>query len=307
MLGVALYQSKPSYSILIEDKTPAEGEVNELDFETMANYITGIGLHYDKLSFFAGVKTPGETAQQEIKGKTKSSQFGLAFTGMKLRVEASARFYSGFYDNSSPQYMPDSSTYYQNSDMKTKSYKLKLFYFFNFKNKFSYGASYVNNTRQLKSAGSLLFTSNLYHFAINSDVPIVPPYLEDDFVPYDSVNKFTTTGLSAGIGYTHTFVIFKRIFFNILGSIGIENQAIRLSDYGTQVYKTNRTILSAYDFRTSFGYNSNRFFVSFQTIIDGNLYEFQEIRISNNFLNAVALIGYRFGAKIGVIDKFNSK
>jgi len=305
-LGVGVYQSKPVYEVDIENKQPVDTGLNSLNYQTLASYITGVGLAYDKLSLFAGIKTAGETNQQKRKGKTGSSQFGLAFTGLKLRAEAGARFYSGFYENNSPLYIPsfsDTTAYYQNAGMKTSSYKFKLFYFFNRKKRFSYGAAYINNTRQLKSAGSFLLTSNLYYFGLKSDNPIIPVYLADKFGRYDSVNKFTTTGLSAGIGYTHTFTIGKRLFLNLLAAGGIEGQHLKLSDNDSTLVDIRRTIFSAYDLRSSLGYNSNRFYFSFQTIIDGNLYRMNEIEINNVFINAVFLVGYRFRVKIPVIDR----
>ena len=307
-LGVALYQSKPSYEIKIRNKQTNPGAKDELDYKTQAKYITGIGLHYDKLSLFAGVKTPGEADRR--KGKTKSSQFNIAFTGSKLRIEGSARLYTGFYENNSPVNNPsftDTSEYYQNSEMKTNSLKLKIFYFFNLKKRFTYGAAYINNTRQLKSAGSFLLTSNLYQFGIKNNGPIIPPYLASIFVPYDSTDKFKVNGISIGIGYTHTFIICKRIFLNLLFATSIEHQTLNLFENDVSLYKSNRTILSSYDFRTSLGYNSDRFYFSFHTIIDGNVYTINDIEMENNFINAIFLIGYRFGVKIPVIDKFENK
>ncbi len=307
-LGVALYQSKPRYEIRIRNKQTDPGAVNELDYQTQANYITGIGLHYDKITLFAGIKTPGES--NELKGKTRSSQFAIAFTGVKLRIEASARYYTGFYENNSPFNIPsftDTSEYYQNSEMKTSTLKLKLFYFFNFKKRFTYGAAYINNTRQLKSAGSLLFTTNLYHFGVKNDGPLVPPYLAHIFEPYDSIDHVKVTGLSAGIGYTHTFIIFKRLFLNLLFAVGIENQTLILSENDVNLFKHKRTVFSSYDFRSSIGYNSNRFYISFHTIVDGNVYTFNDIEMENNFINTIVLVGYRFGVKIPVIDKYGNK
>jgi len=307
-LGVALYQSKPLYEIRIRNKQTDPGATNELDYKTQANYITGVGLHYDKITFFAGIKTPGESDPR--KGTTKSSQFAIAFTGVKLRIEASARLYTGFYENNSPLNIPsftDSSEYYQNGEMKTNTLKLKLFYFFNFKKRFTYGAAYINNTRQLKSAGSLLFTANLYQFGVKNNSPIIPPYLASIFTPYDSIDHVKVTGLSTGIGYTHTFIIFKRLFLNLLFAVGIESQTLNLIENEESLYKHKRTVFSSYDFRSSFGYNSNRFYFSFHTIIDGNVYSFDDIEMENNFINTIALVGYRFGVKIPVIDKYEKK
>ncbi len=307
-LGVAIYQSKPSYEVRIQDKNQAQEIENGLDYKTQAKYITGIGLHYDKLSFFAGVKTPGESDQR--KGKTRSSQFNIAFTGVKLRIEASARLYTGFYDNNTGLYdstFTDSSDYYQSGDLKTNSLKLKLFYFLNLKKRFTYGAAYINNTRQIKSAGSFLVCTNIYQFGVKNNGPILPPYHTSRFPTIDSVDKVKITGISGGIGYTHTFVIFKRVFLNLLLAVGIENQTLNFIQNDESLFKYKHTIFSSYDFRSSLGYNSDRFYISFHTLIDGNIYSLDNMEIENNYVNSIVLIGYRFGVKIPAIDKFENK
>jgi len=307
-LGIALYQSKPSYNISITNDTTTGGVFNELDYRTMANYITGIGLHYDKLSFFGGFRTPGEINTR--KGSTKSSQFNLAFTGMKLRIEGSLRFYTGFYDDNSRLYIPsfsDSTDFWQNSKMKTSSWKAKVIYFLNKKSRFSYGAAYINNMRQMKSAGSFLLSGNLYKFNLKNDGPIVPYYVDSLFMPYQEMDNLKSIGLSAGIGYTHTFSIFKRLYLNFLISVGVENQSLNIYHDGQVLFAKRRTIVSAYDLRSSLGYNSNRFYISIQNIVDGNIYKIKNLTIDNSFLITNFILGYRFGVKIPVIDRFENR
>ena len=307
-LGIALYQSKPSYNINIVNSAIKEGAFNELDYRTMANYITGVGLHYDKLSFFGGFKTPGESNPR--KGKTKSSQFNLAFTGMKLRIEGSLRYYTGFYDDNSSKYIPsftDTTDFWQNGNMKTSSWKAKVIFFLNRKSRFSYGAAYINNMRQMKSAGSFLLTGNVYQFNLKNDGPIVPPFVDTLFMPYQAMDNLKSFGISVGFGYTHTFAIFKRLYLNFLISIGVENQSLNLYDNGQVLFAKKRTIFSSYDLRSSFGYNSNRFYISIQNIVDGNFYKINNLEIDNSFLNTIFILGYRFGVKIPVIDRYENK
>jgi hypothetical protein len=302
MLGLSIFQSKPSYMIDLRQTIATDSAGNSLlNYQTLANFVTGIGLAYDKISFFAGFKTPGEVEQQLRKGKTRFSQFNLAITGIKLRIEASAKFYRGFYENNSANYIPgfnDSTSYFQSPDMKNNSFKVKAFYFLNNKKRFSYGAAYVNNVRQLKSAGSFLVSANVYTYSLKNDSTFIPSYINQYYLPWDDLNVFKATGISIGAGYTHTFTIFKRVFLNLLLSFGIEQQHLVFETAdGINKYDKWKTALSAYDVRTSLGYNSKKFFLSFQTIIDGNAYETPQLEVANSFINAVFIIGYRFGVK----------
>jgi hypothetical protein len=286
--------------ITIKQKNVVDSNlISDLSYQTLANFITGITIHYDKLSLFAGIKTPGDVLQQARKGKTRSSQFNIAVTGIKLRVEASARFYRGFFENNSPEYIPDftdTTAYYQDPDMRNTSLKLKGFYFLNRKKRFSYGAAYINNVRQLKSAGSFIICSNIYHYKINSANPLVPQELRSYYQPWETFNKFNVTAVSGGIGYTHTFAIFKRFFINLLITASMEGRHLQVSDEN-KTYKNWKTTLSAFDLRSSFGYNSKRFFISSQLILDANNYVMPDMDISTQYLNGVFVIGYRFGIK----------
>jgi hypothetical protein len=275
------------------------GAVSTVNYHTLANYITGIGLHYDKFSLFAGIKTPGDVKQLDRKGKTKFSQFRVAVTGIKLRIEASARFYKGFYDNNSSLYIPDftdSTEYYQDAGMRNNSLKLKAFYFLNRKKRFSYGAAYINNIRQIKSAGSFIINANLYHYKLQGTSSVIPHYISGYYHPWDTFDKFTVAATSAGIGYTHTFAIFKRVFINLLVTLGAEMRHLEISG-GNKSLEIWETELGAYDVRSSLGYNSKHLFISFQSIIDGNSYLMPDLDINNQFVDALVIIGYRFGIK----------
>jgi hypothetical protein len=299
-IGVGIYQSKPSYTINIHQKKVSDPQqISNMSFQTLASYITGITLHYDKLSLFAGIKTAGDVEGQNRKGKTRSSQFNLGFTSVKLRLEASARFYKGFYDANSFAYLPeftDSTPYYQDPELKSNSLKLKAFYFLNRKKRFSYGAAYINNVRQIRSAGSFIITSHVYNYKLTSSIPIIPEELRSYYHPWESIDKFNVTSVSLGIGYTHTFAIFKRIFLNILLTVGAEGSNVKLTGVDKK-YNSWRTTLSSYDLRSSIGYNSKKIFISFISIVEGNNYKMPDIDISNEFLNGVVIIGYRFGIK----------
>jgi hypothetical protein len=299
--GFSLFQSKPSYQITIDQKLNRDttGD-SKMQYNTTAKNVTGFGIFYDKISLFIGFKTPVDRLDQARTGKTLYSQYALAVTGVKVRMEASYRTYRGFYDLNSVNYIPDftdSTAYYRNGEMRNHSLRLKMFYFLNKKKRFSYGAAYVNNVRQLRSAGSFIISGNLYNYSINSS-GIVPEYIQNYYTPWQSWNSFNVTALTAGIGYTHTFTVFKRAFLNLLLTLGAEEQHVRAKSIETgQDYNVWRAQLSAYDLRSSLGFNSKGFFMSIQNIIDGNNYRLPLFDVSNVYISTLFNIGYRFPVK----------
>lgn len=300
-LGLSLFQSKPSYQITISQKLAIDSlGISQLNYTTLAKNVTGFGFFYDKISIFVGFKTPSNDVEGKRKGRTSYSQLGFAITGAKLRIEGSLRTYKGFYDLNSVNYIPDftdSSLYFQNPLMINRSLRAKAFYFVNRKRRFSYGAAYVNNVRQLKSAGSLIIATNLYHYRMNAP-SLVPTYLESYYGNWNKWNVFNVTAVTAGVGYTHTLTVFKRAFINVLFTVGLEEQhIITKSDQTGQSINIWRSQVSAYDFRSSFGFNSKEFFISIQNIIDGNNYRMSLFDVSNVYISTFLNIGYRFPVK----------
>jgi len=300
-IGFSIFQSKPSYKIDITQKFSVDTlGLSKISYSTLTKNITGFGFFYDKISLFVGFKSPIDKDEREKKGKTNYSNLGIAITGVRLRIEASLRTYKGFYDANSVNYIPgfsDSTAYYQNSELTNRSWRLKAFYFTNKKKRFSYGAAYVNNVRQLKSAGSFVLATNIYSFRLQATT-LVPVYIGQYYGEWNKWNEFNVTALTAGIGYTHTLTVFKRGFINFLLTLGLEQQHIV-----TRSQETNKNIdiwrsqISAYDFRSSFGFNSKAFFISIQSIIDGNNYRLTLFDVSNVYINTFLNIGYRFPVK----------
>ena len=300
-LGLSIFQSKPSYQLNVDQKLNRDTTgFSKINYTTLAKNISGFGFFYDKISLFIGFKSPLDKSDRIKKGRTNYSQIGLAITGVRLRLEASYKSYKGFYDLNSVNYIPnfsDTTSYFQNRDMVNHTLKVKAFYFLSKKKRFSYGAAYVNNVRQLHSAGSFILAANLYKFNLNSPA-IVPLSIQNYFDPWQSWNTFNVTALSAGFGYTHTFTVFKRGFFNLLFTLGAEEQHVFSKSAKTnQVYDVWKTQLSAFDLRSSFGFNSKGFFISIQNIIDGNNYRLPQFDISNVYISTFLNLGYRFKVK----------
>ncbi len=300
-LGLSIFQSNPSYVMDITQKiTPDPRGLSSIHYTTLAKNVTGFGFFYDKISFFLGFKSPVNQEEKEKKGKTKLSQLAVAITGARIRIEASNRTYKGFYDAHSPNYIPefnDSTSYFQNPELKTHSLKIKAFYFRNKHKRFSYGAAYVNNVRQVKSAGSMVYSSNLYYYSLSSPA-IIPNFIDSMYYPWQHWNSMNVTAISGGVGYTHTFTIFKRAFINMLITLGLEGRHVRQqSSEMTPVYDSWKLSVNSYDFRTSIGYNTKHFFTSLQLIIDGTNYILPSMDVRTSYVSGFVNLGYRFHVK----------
>ena len=300
-VGISIFQSNPSYVMdITQNLHPDPKGISNIHYTTLAKNVTGFGFFYDKISLFLGWKSPLNREEKIRKGRTALSQFALAITGTRLRLEAVNRTYRGLYDAYSPNYIPnfnDSTPYFQNPDLRNHVTKIKALYFLSKKKRFSYGAAYVNNVRQVKSAGSLVLSSNLYYFNMNAP-SIIPSYLDTMYRPWQSWNEMDVSAVSCGLGYTHTFTIFKRAFINVLFTLGLEERHIRqYSATGEPVYDSWIMSVNSYDFRSSFGFNTKHFFISIQTIVDGTNYIVPSMTLRTSFISGFVNIGYRFHVK----------
>lgn len=305
-LAVSIIQTTRRYDIWIEQGlNPDSAGKSNLNYAAEASATSGFGLSYDKVSFAIGFRTPQDDDEKKRKGTTRTLQFNAAITGARLRMEGSYRYYKGFYDAYSSTYLPaftDSTPFFQNPDLRNTSVKLKAFYFFNFKKRFSYGAAYQSSLRQVKSAGSPILSANLYTYNLVASGSIVPPDVETFYAPWQRWDEFRITAISLGIGYTHTFVIFKRVFLNLLLTAGAEEQrqVLKTGD-ASMSYDKWKLALSSYDFRASLGFNARNFFLSLQTIVDGNGYEMPGMSVQNQFTGGLFVVGYRFGLRPPVL------
>ncbi len=303
-LVVGLYQSWRSYDLLFDQRfiSDTAGE-SPFNYIARGNNSTGISFAYDKISFALSSSVKATESDLIRKGISKTSNLSFSINSKRYRLEAAYRKYTGFYDNYTGRRdtnFVNDSIYYQIPDMYSKAFRLKGFYFFNKKQRFSYGAAFNNTARQLKTAGSFVLVSNLYSFRVASDSSFIPPGAGIYYPQWEQWNNFKILGISGNLGYSCNIVLFKRLFANLTGTLGLELQQ---RNYSTADGVSNITDWnfnwSSGDLRGSLGYNGERIFIMLTYLGDFSVYRLQNEKLGmNSRMHAGSFsFGYRFNKK----------
>jgi len=281
-----------------------DNKINKnLDYGIDSKYAIGIGANYSvfgiNLSF-----SPWQSSLSDSKyGKTKSLDFRMNLYGRKIIYDLYLLSHSGFYLSNPKSIIDgwtDTDSYPLRPDMKMFSAGIVAQYIFNNK-KFSMRATYLQNERQRKSAGSFIVGGTLFYSKFSGDSSFVPSQIiyPDFFGGY----KFDQTlSINIGIngGYSHTFVLKEHYFFSLGLSLGPQINYSIVSSVEENVSNINGVTMGLNGlFRSGLGYNSRKFYVGVFIIN-----EFLANQLSVDDISTYLNIGivrlnfaYRFGLK----------
>lgn len=298
-----LFQSWRYYDLLINQSIQNDSlGLSPVNYIARGNNSSGIDFAYDKIAFSLGTSVDATESDIARKGISKTKNLSVSLNSRRYRLEAAYRKYTGFYDNYSnlrdTNFIADSSAYYQNPDMYSKAFRLKGFYFFNKKKRFSYGASFNNSARQLKTAGSFLLVSNLYKYSISAPNNMLPPIADNYYSNWKNINFFQTFGASLNLGYSLNVVLFKKLFANATGTLGLELQKRNYSTNDNLYHESNWDFdWAAGDLRGSIGYNGEKIYIILSYRGDFTVYKFSNIQIDTRLHAGMFTFGYRFKMK----------
>lgn len=294
MFGLGVFQSIRNNTIKLEKLNVINSSLPHLiDYNMNGKGVSGFIFSYDKIYFALGFKT--SNTEESKKGKSKNQNIALQLNGNKLVIEAGYRNYRGFYDASTPVFIQgfsDTTPYFRNESLQNKNLKIKALYFLNHK-KFSYNSAYFGSFRQLKSAFSWILNGNLYFSKIQSDSTVIPFYAHDIFAEYGELNGIRVTAFSLGGGGSANLIVFKRFFYNATITLAAEPQ-FRKYTFLNNSSTTPFYISVAADLRSSFGYNSRKFFLLFSVVNDLTFNKNRSLTVNGNFFTTSFAVGYRF-------------
>ncbi len=297
-LILGLWQSESSFDMKLDQKMKISNGKSAMDFIANSNHASGVSFDYDVIGFDFGYKSIPSGDKRT--GNTDYTDLGLNISTSGFRFENSFRRYSGFYDKNTPNYVvpfTDSTNYFQNPSMTISQVKSKLIYTLKRK-RFALGGAYANNKRQVKSAGSVLLIFNFYSLSMKSDSSVIPSPLKNFYAPvWDGFNKMNVYAFSSGAGLTRTFVIFKKIYFNVLFGLGLEmqNRHYYSLHEGGQINYWQASLAS--DWRTALGYNGKKFFIRITGIYDFNTFDSRDLKFGLQYYVGEFDFGYRFNFK----------
>jgi hypothetical protein len=301
-LVLGIFESFRMYDLMFTQKMVSDtGGVSSMNYIARGNSSHGIDFAYDKIAFSLGTSIEATETDIFRKGITKTRNVGFSINSKKYRLEGAYRKYTGFYENNTGKRdtnFNDSTPYFQMPNMYSRAFRLKGFYFFNKKRRYSYGAAFNNTARQLKTAGTFLFVSNLYKFSLRSDSTWIQANNAFYYPGWEKLNSFITHGLSFNFGYTFNLVVFKRFFAHATGTLGLELQKYNYGSENGSLQKDGWLFgFGSADLRGSIGYNGEKIYAIFSYVGDFNGYDLKELRFDTRLNYFSFNFGYRFKVK----------
>ncbi|MFH1159887.1 MAG: DUF4421 family protein [bacterium] len=237
----------------------------------------------------------------DIYGTTSSIDFRVNAYGKFIALETYIQYYQGFYLEYKSDILKEA---FPVPDMKLLSFGLEFTYVYNF-SKFSIRASFIQNERQKKSAGSLIVKPSFRYYYVEGDTGIVPGEILDIYHIHNTnlhSGHFFSLGLAPG--YIYTFVFLKNFYLTLGGLVEV---CWGNYDYETTNFTENSTGYSfPASFRAALGYNSDTWFIG-ASYISTPFYIKPGERVQNDF--HYKLNQYRFwvGTRFDAFKKRNKK
>ena len=223
----------------------------------------GIGASYRGFALNIGINFPFVNNDDDKYGETSYLDLQSHILFRKLTVEFWFSYFKGYYITNPDQILKQWNSpevYPKRGDMQSLVGGINSYYILNYK-KFSYRAAFAQDEWQKKSAGSLLLGGSIYGIHVSADSSFIPVNIFDStFFNGINFNQTTFTTISANIGYAHTFVIIKKMFFtfSLNGGLGVGGMNIVSTEPGMESDESKIKINSNYTFRFATGYNSRR-------------------------------------------------
>ena len=234
----------------------------KLSYRSNTNYNTGVGFNYRWLTVNIGFNTPGINKDDDRYGKSEWLDFQSYVYLRKMTIDFYAQSYEGYYlhDGDLLSREPAGQPAYIRNDIQTRKLGANVEYLFN-GDRFSYRSVFLQNERQLKSAGSFIVGAGLHYDHTRADSSLIPDNLKYAFFNgnedynHSGIASFTING-----GYAHTFVIAKNFFLTGSLQAGIGANYSILKNDATD-YKDGRVGLQLNGItRLGAGYNGNRYY-----------------------------------------------
>ena len=290
-LNLGLVLSERSYQI---DFSGLGKNAKAPPFKYKANAPEAIGFLVDNKKISLQVLFRLKPKDDPKKGISQFSNLALSLGGRNTVFEGGYRFFKGFYDETSGNYLPgfnDSTPYYRQPTLTANYIKIKGYFFLN-RNKFCYKATYSAGFRQLKSASSLVLTANFLSERLVSDSAFIPVFLTDQYPNGTNIRGVSHFGFGTGAGYSGTLVFFKRLFANLtlVPSLHLQRRSYYKTD-GHPISGSYITLLL--DSRFSLGYSGEKLFFILSATNDRHWNNGYGLKIQPSFVSGTFTMGYR--------------
>lgn len=233
--------------------------------------VIGLGIDYKWFTFEASLKLKNSATSIEQRGDSERLGFKFGITGSRIWLTGMILVYEGMYlenaDIVEDNYLKKYNQHPKYPNLRGIHIQFNTTYAFNGR-KFSQTANLWQTEAQRKSAGSFFAGAGVQLNIATSDKNLIPTTTRNQFdtnlVYKGNVNVATTL---FG-GYSYTFVIKKKCFFNLGLSYGaiFQNGSNLINDGASVSYQKATSF--AGNSRISIGYNGERYYFGLQSIND---------------------------------------
>ena len=157
--------------------------------------------------------------------------------------------------------------YPQRPDISTTKIGGSCIYAFKYR-KYSTRAAFIQTDLQKKSAGSFLLGGFFSIFGIAGDSSFIPYELKEIYDPDLLFKKLSVFGAGVSFGYTHTFVLWKKLYISITLVPGISVQGFEIDYEEEPQKKTGSFIAGRFQSRAALVYNSEKSYAGITAIND---------------------------------------
>lgn len=269
------------------------GEFDKLKYKSNLNLIHGIGLAYKWFSLEFSYKLPGYVRNTDKFGKTKYFDLGLQFSYKKWDFAIAFAEYKGYgiknaeLISSSLPLSP--SGYYLNSNIKSRSFGINAYRFFNPDLRMKPAVGIVGRYVAPIHGAYLRLTTNIHGIsASNGLIPYqyinTPPSIHKS----NSISAFDF-GAVPGYGYINNVDGWQFGAFAGIGAV------IQSKFYNFE--NTRRGFIGLaprFDLKMQFGFNVENWFLMLTSEFDHKSIRFKDFRYTQTYYNLRLTYGYRF-------------
>lgn len=265
-------------------------------FRPNENLNVGFGFNYRFIGLNLAFDLPFINNDDEKYGHTNIFDLQLTIFAPTFGSNTYYQTYRGFYIDIPQKANPnwtDKMAYPQRPDMRTVNAGTEFYYIFNHR-RFSQRATFVQNERQKRSAGSWLAGSYLNYFSLKADSSFLPKHLHHTIERNQEAQNFTLWHTGVSGGYIHTFVIKKYFYITLSAEMGIGLQNKR---YAGKEYLLSQewALGNKFKSRLGLGYNGEKYFAGiFSTVDNVRLTTEKEAWLSNSLMQFKFFLGKRF-------------
>ncbi len=293
LLSVKLFGVRKSNVIAHYD-----GQLKQsIEYEPNENFNIGFGFTYHWLGLDLAFSLPFINNDDDIYGKTRRFDLQSNIYMENFVVDLNVQSYKGFYNSNPgailPGYDPGIFGYPIRPDIQTNNIGASAFYIFNH-HKFSYRAAFTFNERQMKSSGSFLAGAYAGIFEMNADSTLLP-YWAEEFDSNVDFRDVTHLSMGLSLGYAHTFILWKHLYFSLTVAVGFGPQIERRDESSDLPAYEHNDIGSFVVTRLGLGHNGETYFYGISAV---NTFKgAQDENVSNlqrSVGNFKIFVGHRF-------------